>query len=225
MAKAPLKDIVAGKTEPGELAYVTISGEGKENMNGVMQYVANIIFEQDSKEFQRLKADIEAYWAENKPAGFKRPAKSNGIYYNDPILGEDGEPEYDEDGKKLYDKEGKMRLTFKTGTVWPDGKPKKVRVYNSKNAGVSLGDRLIGNGTIGALQGKMGIYVNEQKGKVIDAGVTLYLDKVQIRKFVEYAGDQPDFTEADDDEAFTGFEGDFGEEDAPAADEAKKARL
>jgi hypothetical protein len=235
MAKAPIVPIIAGKNSPAILEWVTIRGEGKENMSGKMQYVANAVFKQDDPEFIRLKTDIEAYWKANKPSELKKAMpKSNGIYFRDNVLDEAGEKTYNEDGKVIKDKTGLVYLAFKTGTTWPDGKTKVVTVHNIKNGLIDLGDRSIGNGSIGAIQGKMGIYENRTpQGVLTDAGVTLYLDKIQLRKYVEHTGEDAAFDVVEDDgESFMGFEDEdvFGEatkEEAESAStgEAKQARL
>ena len=63
-------------TPKGTLEWVTIDGEGKENLSGKMQYVANIVLEADSPVVKK----IEQFWKDNKPNGFKKDAKSLGIY-------------------------------------------------------------------------------------------------------------------------------------------------
>ena len=71
----------------------------------------------------------------------------------------------------------------------------------------------------------MGLYTVEKAGKVLDAGVTLYLNGIQILKLVEYNAD--DGFDADDSEedGFTGDEGWSGEEDTTASEPTEKTRL
>lgn len=200
------------RTGKGKFEWVNIAGEGKPNMNGLMQYVASIVFDPEDPEFKRVEQEIADFWAENKPKGAKM--KSNGIYDHQVLLVDDkGEAVLDEDGSKQYENDGLKYLAFKTGTTWPDGKAKVVKTFNAKGKVVHLGDTKIGNGSEGRIEGKMGIYTVMQPGtnKIANAGVTLYLDKVQITKLVEYAGASDDWTGATEDgEGWTGE--DFVEE-------------
>lgn len=227
MAKTPLTSITIG---PGELQWVNIAGEGVANMSGTMQYKAQIALAQDNPEYTRCAALINDYWAENKPKGFKRKPKSTGMSFCDPLLDSEGNQQEDEEGKKMYDPKGRVAFVFKTSTTWPDGNTKVVKTYNSKNAEVHLGTRKIGNGSVGSIQGKIGLYASENptNGQVIDAGVTLYLDKIQLRKFEEFAGDAVTFDTDEAEGGFVGFEEDNFEGTEDGHEEAKpstKARL
>ena len=196
----------------GELEWVNISGEGKENMSGKMQYVASVVL--DGEAAEKMKAEINAFWEENKPKSFKKDPKSLGFYAHSKKT-----DETDEDGKAIYEEDGKTLFQFKTGTTYNDGKTKVIRTYNSKAKEVALGETKIGNGSIGAISGAMGTYENKTpNGKtIVDAGVTLYLDAIKISKLVEFT--QATGFEADDDD--DGWEGDEGWEgddsDAPSA--------
>lgn len=190
------------KTSKVVLEWVTIDGEGKENLSGKLQYVANGVVEADDA----VIAAIEKFWADNKPAGFNKPAKSTGIY---PHKSDTGEK--DESGKAIYYEDGKMYLAFKTGTTFPDGSTKKVKTYNAKGREVVLPEGVkIGNGSEGYIAGAMGIYVSKTpKGAIVDAGVTLYLDAIQITKLVEFTSDAG-FEAVDDEEGgWTGDDGEF----------------
>lgn len=193
-----------------ELMWVTIVGEGKENMSGKMQYLASVVLDPNNNPEHKAYIDtIDAFWVENKPAE-KRKAKSLGYSYSDPLLDDDGEKQYNDDDKVIYDKKGRVTVVFKTGVAFPDGKAKTVKIYNSKNKVVSLGDAQIGNGSIGRISGAMGMYVNKVKGKIMDAGVTLYLDAIQLSKLVEYTGGDAGFADDDDENGFTGVDEDAG---------------
>jgi hypothetical protein len=197
-------------TGRGKLEWVTIEGEGKANMSGKMQYVANLVIEADDP----IVAKIEKFWADNKPAGFKGPCKSNGVYNHKVDSGKT-----DEDGDKIYTEDGKVYLSFKTGISYADGKAKVIQIYNAKNNKVRLPEGVsIGNGSIGAISGAMGIYKNEVKGKLLEAGVSLYLDAIQIIKLEEYSADAG-FAEDESagDEGWTGDEGFSGEPTESAA--------
>lgn len=209
----------------GELAWVNISGEGKENLSGKMQYLASLIL--DPKNVPAHKAfidQIDEFWADNKPAFMgKRKPKSIGYYFSDPLRDAEGQPIKDEEDKIKYDPEGRVTVAFKTATTFPDGSTKLVRVFNAKNKEVALGNKKIGNGSIGFVSGAMDIYeVTDNKKKAIDAGVTLYLDAIQLTKFVEYSADTG--FEARDEEEEDGWTGEEDESDAAlAAAEEKPA--
>ena len=215
-----MTEVMKTVTPKGELAWVTHQGEGKENMSGKMQYVASLILDPiNNKEHKDYIVAIDSFWEANKPEGRKK-AKSLGYKLSDPLLDDKGEKQYDDDDKLIYDPKGRVTVTFKTGTTWPDGKTKVVKIYNSKNKIVSLGDASIGNGSIGHLSGAIGIYINKNKqGKIMDAGATLYLDAIQLKKFVEYTGGDAGFaaSEDEDEDAFVGVDEDagFDGEDAP----------
>lgn len=205
-------------TPKGELRWVNITGEGKENMSGKLQYVASVVCDPKEPTTEAFIAKIKDFWEENKPAGRKVP-KSNGMYFANPLKGDDGEVLKDDADKTVYDENGPVMFAFHTGTTFPDGSVKKVKTFNAKAKEVSLGDIRIGNGSIGYISGAMGIYENkDSKGKILDAGVTLYLDSIQIVKLVEFT--QESGFEADDseEEGWTGDEGWTGE-----VDEAKAA--
>jgi hypothetical protein len=222
MSNATVKTV----TPKGELAWVTITGEGKEDMSGNMKYQATLILDPINNPTDKAYIDsIDAFWEANRPKE-KKVAKSKGYYLNDPLLDENGERQYDEEDKLIMDPKGRVNVVFKTGTTFKDGKQKKIRIFNSKNLVISLGDQSIGNGSIGHLSGAMGIYTNENKGKIVDAGVSLYLDAIQLKKFVAYTGGDAGFEASDDDEdeGFTGLDdAGFDGESATAEESPKKA--
>lgn len=200
------------QTPRGDLQWVTITGEGKENMSGRLQYVASIAFDPKDPKWKALMEDVDAFWSANRPKKVKEP-KSNGFYTE--MRKTD---ETDEDGEAIKEPTGRMLLAFKTSTKWPDGKPTIVKTYNSKAREVQLGDTKIGNGSIGAISGSFDIYTNTTKqGTVVDAGVTFYLNAIKISKLVEFADDAGfDADEDDGDEGWTGDEGWEGEGDTEA---------
>ncbi len=205
----------------GPLEWVTIDGDGKENLSGKLQYVANVVVDEKDP----IVKEINDFWEENKPKGFKKDAKSTGVYpYKAPT------EEKDEDGKDIYEVvKGKVSLSFKTGTTYPDGTVKKIQIYNAKARKVELPEGVrIGNGSVGQISGAMGIYETMAPGgkTLIDAGVTLYLNSIKISKLVEYEGAGDNF-EPDEDEE-DGWEGDedtFEGEAKQAAPAKGKPRL
>lgn len=212
-------------TPKGMLEWVTITGEGKANLSGKLQYTANLVIDPlNIPEHAEVIKGIEKFWDENKPKGFKRKPKSIGVYLHDLIKDEAGEAVLDDDGKKQYKEDGLRYLAFKTGTTYKKGDPKIIKTFNAKGARVALGEKKIGNGSIGRISGAMGIYVNKDpKGNIIDAGVSLYLDSIQITKLVEFTGSEPQFAPDDiDEESFMGVDDSF---EGNAASEAAQPRL
>lgn len=174
-------------TPVGELNWVFITGQGKKDLNGNDRFCAEVHYHKDSEEFKQIEASIEAFWKENKPKNAK--LKSNGIRIVQK-KGEDGESE-----------ETDMRsVAFWTGITFQDGKTKIVKTYNSKGSEVALGNKSIGNGSRGCISGAMDIY---DQG-VAARGVTLYLNAIQITKFVEYTQDAG-FGDTGEEDGFEGF--------------------
>jgi len=199
MASQTLQKFMSPK---GSLEWVTITGEGKENLSGKLQYVASLVL--SAEQAKAVTAELDAFWAANKPKGVKVP-KSNGLY---PQMRKTGET--DEDGDPIKEPTGNFILAFKTGTTWPDGSPIIVKTYNSKGKEVALGATKIGNGSIGKVSGSYDIYTSKAPGtgKIIDAGITFYLNAIQISKLEVYSEDAG--FEADDDEGgWTGEDDSF----------------
>lgn len=225
-------DLVPVVTPVGELHWVNISGQGKENYNeDGYNYVATVHLEGDKAKVLRDK--IEEVLGE-VPKG--KTVKSRG--YRELMKDKEGNLHTpNKDGEIIVDGEnitddceasGIFAFTFTTGTTFADGKTKVVSVYNAgskagKPQKVNLGERKIGNGSEGAISGKMRRF---ERGK--DIGVSLFLHAVQLTKFNEYEGDagfdvqEGDFEGVDD----AGFEsgGDTAEE-VPAKKEKAKPKL
>ena len=188
-----MSDLTPIVTPIGELQYVHISGQGKQNYNeDGYNYVATIYL--TGKDAEDLIAKLETVLGE-VPKG--KNLKSKG--YRELLKDEEGmyEPtantkERDEGAEKT----GIYAFRFSTNTTFADGKQKKISVYNSANppTRINLGDRKIGNGSKGAISGKLQKY---EKGK--DVGLSLFLNAVQLVDFKEYV----------DDAGFEGQEGGF----------------
>jgi hypothetical protein len=164
-------------TPKGTLKWVFISGRGRKNLNGVEEFTASV--EVPIAEAKEAMESIDALWAAEKPKGAKEP-KSTGYRVS-------------EDGKTVS-------FTLKTKTTYPNGEGKQVRVFNAKAEQIILPDNTrIGNGSRGRLSGVAAVY----DAGVAARGVTLYLDAVQLTKFVEYK-EGSDFG-ADDEDDFEGF--------------------
>ncbi len=166
------------RSPKGVFEWVFIDGEGKENLSGKMKYTMNIVM--DAETAQPFCDQIDAFWAENKPQGFKKDPKSLG--YKPHAIKNQETDEYEPTGKVLF--------VFSTDTMWPakgdePAKKKVIQVYNAKANKISLNGKKIGNGSEGYVAGAMDIYSTKAK----EAGVTLYLNGVQLTKFVEFSMD------------------------------------
>ena len=190
------KTKVRVETPRGEFQWITITGPGKENLSGKMQYLANIAFDPKAPKWAALRAEVDAFWEANRPKKIKEP-KSNGFY--DEMVKTD---ETDEDGEAIKKATGRQFIAFKTNTEWSDGEggftPNVIKTYNARGREVQLGSVKIGNGSEGVVLGSYDIYVNKTKqGAIVDAGVTFFLTKLKINKLVEFGDDNF----AEDDEA------------------------
>ncbi|BAM63070.1 single stranded DNA binding protein [Edwardsiella phage ETP-1] len=195
------------RTPVGQLNWVNITGEGKENMSGKLKYLADLVLPATSDACKALMAEIDAYWLANLPTGWnpKRAPKSRGYREETVAVKDDnGDDVYGEDGKKVKQPTGNMVFTFSTDTTYPSGDAKVISVYNAKGNKVALGDTRIGNGSTGQVGGAMGTYaIKGPKGDLTDAGVTLYLNSVRIIKLVEFSGEET-WDDAGDDDGWTG---------------------
>ena len=162
------------QTPKGELRWTQVNGQGKENLNGEREYTATVVVEPDAA--QECIEALDALWEEHKPKGATTP-KSMGY-------------------KELDD--GSVSFVMKTKVTYPNGDQKKIRIYNAKAEQIQLPeDKKIGNGSVGRASGIASIY---DAGKAA-RGVTLYLDAIQLIKFVEYTGSD----NFEEDEGFEGF--------------------
>lgn len=98
------------------------------------------------------------------------------------------------DKPPIKTKDGKSFVTFATKAITPDGKPRKVAIFDAKGRMVER-EINVGSGSIIKIQGSMSIFAPK------DPGVTFYLNAVQVIKLVEYKGGAS-FEAEDDDDAF-----------------------
>lgn len=179
-------------TPVGELHWVNISGQGKENYNGDgYNYVATVYLTGEKAENERKKIDDVLgpvpKGAIVKSKGYKELLKDkDGNLYSPDKTGavnvenEDGDiVDISED----CEASGIWAFTYSTKTTFEDGKTKEIAVYNKDAKKINMGDKLIGNGSSGAISGKLKRFVS---GK--EVGVSLFLHALQITKFVEYEG-------------------------------------
>lgn len=227
------KEAIKVTTPKGELHWVNISGQGKENYNqDGYNYVATIHLAGEAAE--GLKAKIDEVLGEVpkgktiKSTGYRKVYKdSDGkLFSPTKVRTIRTEAGTDEDGNAYGPDEETdiMAFTFTTRTTYGDGKPKEVKVYNKDAKRVNLGDRKVGNGSEGCISGKMERF---ERGK--EVGVSLFLNAIQLTKFTEYAEDagfdqqDGEFDGVSDEE--TGFTGETDTETAAPAKEKPKPRI
>ena len=169
----------AFKSPKGDISWAFLSGKGHTNLQGKQEYCITITA--PLAVAQASIDEINAFWDENKPKSAKK-AKSLGYKMS-------------EDGKSVS-------FSLKTSTTYTDGNVKKIRVYNAKAQEIELPeDQKVGNGSRGRATGTLAIY---DQG-VAAQGVTIYLNDVQITKFVPYAGKGAGFEAEEDEGGFEGF--------------------
>lgn len=146
-------------TPKGEFRWAFINGQGRKNLNDQLEYSIDVVV--SAEDAAQTIEKLEAFWDDNKPKGAKA-AKSMGY--------------------KTLDS-GDVCFTLKTKTTYPSGDPKKIRVFNAQAKEIDLpGEAKIGNGSRGRASGIAAIYDSGPTAR----GVTLYLDAVQLTKFVKY---------------------------------------
>lgn len=176
---------LAFQSPKGEIKWAFISGHGRKNdLNGRHEYSIDIVVPQ--AEARGAIEALDTFWEENKPKDAKQ-AKSMGY--------------------RIDEESGNVTFTFKTTTTYPSGDPKVIRIFNAKAQEMTLPEgQKIGNGSRGRAAGTAAIYDGGKAAR----GVTLYLDAVQLTKFVAYQGStgfEADLEDAEDDEdTFTGFD-------------------
>lgn len=197
----------------GELEFVIVRGEGKLNtLNDKHYYQANLVLPADAPETKQFIEEINEVWLAKRAKRFsKSEPRSTGWSKHKVNTGEK-DPDTDE---IIYKETGNIVFAFKTETTYKDGKPKKVLIFNSKGREVEIGDKKIGNGSRGRIKGVVGYYEQPK-----EAGTTLYLNGVQLSKFVEYTGGVS-FDEIEDEES-DGFEG-FDEDGMDALEDDKES--
>ena len=152
--------------------WVSISGQGKENLSGNMIYSVDVVV--PLEDAQEAIDKIDALWDDHKPKGAKEPKST---------------------GYKLSEDETEVTFTFKTNTVFPSGDKKVIDIFDRKVSKIKLDDNVkIGNGSTGKASGIVSIY---KAGK--NMGTTIYLDAIQLLKLVEYQAAGDGFDEVEDD--------------------------
>jgi len=152
------------KTPLLPLAWVNITGQGKLKMNKDANsedpkdynYTATVIYP-DEAAMKPHKAMFDKFWRENKPAGCTKQNYDMFKPEMAPVLDAAGKEQHDEDDAIIKAETGRWTLAAKTLTQWPDGKPNVIKVLRGNGTKLDLGDRNIGEGSIGVLHGSVGI--------------------------------------------------------------------
>lgn len=206
------------------LNWVFIDAPGKPAMDPTKPNRKVVSLYASIEKAQPLIDFIEEYWNENKGKGWN--AKSLGFSV-EKKLKEGG----DVDNENHYIATGNVIFNFWTGANWPEkdksgkklangGQDRVIDIYTAKGAKTSLGNKKIGNGSKGAVSSTCTIYENGT-GPKANRGVTLYLNAIQLTKFVEFSADAG-FKAQDDEDAFAGVEETFeGTKAEPAVEQAK----
>jgi len=196
--------LVTGK---GELHYVTYNGSGKENFNeDGFEYVADIRLTGEAAE--KAIAEIDAIIDKECPegytvtsCGYKEMVQEKGKPDTARVPTKKKGKQANEEGTGIYNFHFKTNVEFtgKDGKVFQS----KINVYNAYNKIISLGDKRIGNGSLGHLSGTVGTYSDKKKEEF---SIGLYLKGIQLKKFIEYTGDDGFEDDEDDDDGFEGVE-------------------
>lgn len=178
-------ELIKVVTPPGKLKYVNIYGKGKENYNkDGYEFVASIDLEGEAaqkviKLINTTLGEVDEDKLFIKSLGYRE-------------LLEDKEGVYCPTKKtskrdKTAKPTGIFRFAFSTKTTYKEGEAKKIAIYDSskpKPKKINLGDKKIGNDSIGCISGAAGKWQRND-----EVGVSLYLNAIQLVKFIEYEGD------------------------------------
>jgi len=190
-------DFIVPRDAKGNLKWLFIDGEGKKDLQDKYKYTAQVVLTPDAA--APYIAELKELWEEYRPASWKVSAADVKKKTFPGLVAGDPKPAHSMGYKE--DEDGNFAFNFKTNVAYADGTAKVVDIYNAKAHKISLGGKKIGNGSLGALSGIADGY---QGGG--NCGVTLYLNAVQLTKFVEFndASDEEGFEGVDD--SMAGFE-------------------
>lgn len=172
-------------TPKGALKWVNISGVGKPPVGGegAFTYVASLVL--SKAEAQPLIDNIKSMYETNKDGkhalkslGFK-PCTSDGK-----VTTVDGPKKPDGTVPQIPQETADtthFSFNFKTNTVFKNGGIKEIPVYNASNEVVNIGNKKIGDGSVGCISGKLAYYTYGA-----DDGISMYLNFIQLLEFVEY---------------------------------------
>ena len=186
------------KTPVGELRYVQITGEGKNQeldptKPANMCYVASIVLDKDSAEFKALKAEFEKTWEEYKKVEPKAVGSLKTSSIKEETIADPTGAIDEETGKVKKIPTKNMIITAYTKVMSDRGK-KEIRVLDGKGNNITgwYNEQTftIGNGSTGVLHGNL--VGNTGGGK---AKITFYLNTVQLGKLQRYEGMELDIEE------------------------------
>lgn len=179
-------------TPKGELLWVNITGQGKENFDGDgMEYTATVVLTED--EADEIQEIVDEFYVKS---GGREDVTPNKIIRED------------EDGRPI--------ISFKTQTEF-DGKKTYIKVVDGRNKEVHLPEEIgIGNGSVGKIAGTLSYYRRKQSD-----GVSLFLNSVKLLELIKYTP-ETGFEDDDEDEGgfsaddiVSGYDGDTRDEDEP----------
>jgi hypothetical protein len=205
----------------GDFEWVIVSGQGKLNTlkkpdaagNKPYEYQATLLMPADNEDCIAFQEEIMQYWEDTRSKKFAKADPKSCGFKPHKVKTDKIDPDTEE---AIWEEDGLIAFTFKTNTVYGDGKPKVITIFNAKGREVQLGKRRIGQGSRGRVKGVITPYEQPK-----EAGVSLYLNGLQLSKFVEYVGGTS-FDELEDPDAEgDGFEG-FDEDGQDALEEADK---
>lgn len=226
------KELVPIITPVGEIHWANIKGQGKLKYNKKDEYEYTATLYLSKKEAEPLIEAIDELLekppvgCDLKSKGYKEllKDKEGNLYFPNKngkvIIKVDGEKK---DITKECAASGVLAFPFKTGVTFPDGKPKIINVFDSSKPArkVDLGERRIGNGTKGRINGKMKMYSDES-----EYGATLFLNSIQITSFKAYEGGDAGFDDAAEGDFYGFDDGDSFEDTSEdgASQEQTKAK-
>ncbi len=209
------------KTPLLPLSWVQVTGQGKLKMNADddgdpknYTYTATVTYP-DEASMKVDKARFDTFWRENKPQGC---TKQNYDMFKPEMVADldaQGNEQHDADDALIKKPTGRWTLAAKTLTHWPkDGKQNVVKVLRANGDRLELGDKVIGEGSIGIIHGSVGI--NAYSG---NEGLAFYLNAIQLKKFVEYTGgDDVEAEDIGEDEGMDGLDIDNSVSDVSGPD-------
>lgn len=203
----------------GDFEWVIVTGQGKLNTlkkpdaagNKHYEYQATLLLSADDEDCILFQEEIMQYWEDTRPKKFAKASPKSCGFKPHKIKTDKIDPETEE---VIWEEDGLIAFTFKTNTTYGDGKDKVITIFNAKGREVQLGDRKIGQGSRGRIKGVIKGYEQPK-----EAGVSLYLNGIQLSKFVPFVGGTS-FDELEDGDE-DGFEG-FDEDGQEALEEADK---
>ena len=161
----------------GNLKWCFITGEGRKD-----KYSA-VVSVPEAQAKEAIEA-IDKFWTDNRPKASKPRPKTTAYKY--------------EESEETGERTGNVYFSFSTKTTFPSGDAKVVKIFTAKAPvrEVSLGNKKIGDESLGKGIGSLAIY--EYEGGF---GTTLFLDAISLSKFVEYVGGVDASSIEEDDDA------------------------